>query len=357
MEKKTMKALFMEGALNIFCDDTEIPEPYPGEARIKVMATGVCGGELKMYLGHRDPKEPIPAGMAKGPHIPGHEYAGIVDKVSEGVTNVKVGDRVAIYPTKYCGECAECKEGKYNLCNLRKVPKPGDGHSQGGHAEYACFRSQNLIPLKDNVTFVQGAMIEPLAVSMHAANRAGDLEGKNVAIMGMGSLGFFLLECLKLKGVKNIVAIDVVESKIEKALEHGATHGFNSTEENVAQKIRDAAGPIDAVFECVMIQKTLDTSLKIVRDGGSIVACGLGAYEVTFVWRQLIDHEINIIPSITYTTEMHDCAELLAEGKLDIDYIASVFPLEYGPQAFKDMEKDGPYIKIVFIPPHGDEQQ
>ena len=168
----------------------------------------------------------------------------------------------------------------------------------------------------------------------------------------MGSLGFFLLECLKIKGVKNIVAIDLVESKLQKAMEHGATHSFNSAEENVAQKIREAAGPIDVVFECVMIQPTLDTSLKIVRDGGSIVACGLGAYEVKFIWRQLIDHEINIIPSITYTTEMNDCAKLLAEGKLNIDYIASIFPLEDGPKAFKDMEKDGPYIKIVFLPPH-----
>lgn len=360
MENK-MKALVSQGDHNIKYTDVDIPMPEPNEIRIKVMASGICGGDLKMYQGHSDPKE-IASMKSKGhfnpnaPRVGGHEYAGIVDMVGSEVTNIKVGQRVACYPTMYCTECQECHDGNVNLCDLRKEKKPNCRPATGGFAEYACFRAINALPLSDNVTYVQGAMLEPMGVSLHVINRAGNIEGKTVAIIGMGSLGFYALEAAKVKGAAKIIAIDVIDSKLKTASEHGAAAVYNSKEPGLAEKIRSECGPIDVVIETVMIEPTFDLAVHLVRNGGKISACGLGRFELTIPWRWMIDHEITLIPCITYTTEMHDSEKLIAEGKLDIDYIASVFPLKYGPQAFDDMEKTSPYIKVVFVPEHTEDK-
>ena len=349
-----MKALISSGPHNMQYGDTDIPIPEKGEIRIQVMATGVCGGDIKGYQGKTDPKEMEAMQrnniIGSGPRIGGHEYAGVVDMIGEGVTNVSIGQRVACYPTMYCGECPECLEGKYNLCDYRKVIKPGENRRQGGFAEYACFRASNIVPLQDEITFIQGAMLEPMGVALHVANRAGDLSGKTVAIIGMGSLGFMTLEAIKLKRPAKIIVLDVLEEKLKLALQHGAHHAYDSTKENIATIIRQECTPIDVVIEAVMVSQTFDLATHLVRNGGIIVGCGLGSFDIVMPWRWMIDHEITLIPCITYTTEMYDSAELIRQKEINIDYIASTFSMDKGPEIMKEIEEGIPYVKVVFIP-------
>jgi len=228
MSKDQMKAIVWDG--NNYPDglvyrDFEIPEPGPGWVQVYNTAAGICGSDLHYLLGYTRsfiPDKNLPA-------ILGHENASVVMKVGEGVTSVKPGDRVAVEPLHGCmqfgGSCPMCRIGKYHLCQggLTHVGIPIVRMLPGGYGEYSIAHESRLFKIPDNVTFEEAAQLDILAVGVHAVKLVHPGMGESAVVYGCGIIGLDMIQCLRVEGVTDIIAIAKYEFQAERAKKLGAT--------------------------------------------------------------------------------------------------------------------------------------
>lgn len=248
------------------------------EVRVEVKAAGICGSDIhKMQTRW---KYPLPAVM-------GHEFAGEITETGSNVKSVKVGDRVAGIPFEPCGECMYCKSGEYSLCDNYKMI---GSHFHGAFAENVVLKEANVIPIRD-LDYEEGAMIEPLAVSMHGVLGIEPRIGDRVAVFGVGTIGILVIECLKLAGVKEIVAIDIKPEKLQEAADFGCSHTINGAEEDVyarLMEITDGAG-VDIAMECAGSPITQEQCLLVTKKKGKIGFLGI-AYRDLLLHEQAIEN-------------------------------------------------------------------
>ena len=208
----TMKTAVMTGISQVEIQQRPIPVPADDEVLVKVEYVGICGSDLHYYESGR-----IGNFIVEPPFVLGHEAGGTVVEVGAGVKDLKVGDRVALEPGKTCGHCEHCKEGKYNLCEdvIFFATPPVDGVFQEyvAHEAGLCFR------LPDNMSTMEGALIEPLAVGMHAANQGEAHLGQTAVVTGAGCIGLCTLLSLRAMGVSKIIVVDIMQKRLDKALE------------------------------------------------------------------------------------------------------------------------------------------
>jgi L-iditol 2-dehydrogenase len=230
MSSTDMSAAVMDKPLSIEVKKVNRPEPGPEEALIKVHCIGICGSDVHYYEHGR-----IGRYVVEKPIILGHELAGEVVKVGEKVTNVSVGDRVAVEPGITCGRCEYCKSGRYNLCPdvVFMATPPVDG----AWAEYVAVRSDFLFKLPDEMSFEEGALLEPLSVGFHAMRRGKVGPGDRVLVVGLGPIGLLAIQAAKLFGVNEIYGSDVVPFRREMALEMGATGVLNPLDGDVQRQL------------------------------------------------------------------------------------------------------------------------
>ncbi|WP_329382881.1 galactitol-1-phosphate 5-dehydrogenase [Anaerofustis butyriciformans] len=209
-----MKAARLYGVQDLRLEDVPKPEAKPGEVLIKVKAVGICGSDLSRYRSH-GPKFP-----EKGIFTFGHEFSGQIEAVGEGVTKFKAGDRVTACPALPCFECEYCKKGEYARCMTLEVI---GAVRDGAYAEYITMPEVNVVPIPDNVTYEQAAVIEPTAVVYHGLYKTKMQPGDDVAVMGCGPIGLLSILVAKVFGAKRIIAIDIMEEKLEWAKQCGAT--------------------------------------------------------------------------------------------------------------------------------------
>lgn len=216
----TMKTAVMTGISQVEIQQRPIPVPADDEVLVKVEYVGICGSDLHYYESGR-----IGNFIVEPPFVLGHEAGGTVVEVGAGVKDLKVGDRVALEPGKTCGHCEHCKEGKYNLCEdvIFFATPPVDGVFQEyvAHEAGLCFR------LPDNMSTMEGALIEPLAVGMHAANQGEAHLGQTAVVTGAGCIGLCTLLSLRAMGVSKIIVVDIMQKRLDKALELGADYVIN----------------------------------------------------------------------------------------------------------------------------------
>ena len=218
-----MKVAVMEdiGKMNLV--ERPIPKPQKNEVLVKLEYVGICGSDLHYYEHGR-----IGDYIVKPPFVLGHEASGIIVEIGENVKNLKLGDRVALEPGKTCGNCEFCKKGLYNLCPdvVFFATPPVDGVFQ----EYVAHEAALCFKLPDNMTTLEGALIEPLAVGFHAAIQGDAHLGQTAVVMGAGCIGLVSILALKARGVNNIYVVDIIEKRLEKARELGATGIINGRE-------------------------------------------------------------------------------------------------------------------------------
>lgn len=226
---------------NIEFREVETPTPKAGEVLIKIMEIGVCGSDIHVWHG----KHPF----TSYPVTQGHEVSGEVAALGEGVTGFTIGQKVTIQPQVVCGKCYPCRHGKYNLCEELKVM---GFQTTGVASEYFAVDAKKVTPLPDTMSFDEGAMIEPLAVAVHAVRKFGDIKDMCVAVLGAGPIGILVAQTAKGMGAKSVLITDVSEVRLAKAKECGVDFCVNTKNVDFGDAMVEAFGPdkADVIYDC-----------------------------------------------------------------------------------------------------------
>lgn len=269
MEGK-MKVCAMIGKRQLEWQEWDIPKPLKGELQIKLEYVGICGSDLHFYSDGR-----LANWVPDGPLVLGHEPGGIVTEIGEGVEGFQIGDRVAIEPGVPCGECEDCRKGHYNLCKhvrFMAIPKEKDGV----FAEYCTHSASMCYKLPENVDTMEGALMEPLAVGMHACELSNAKIGQTAIVLGCGCIGLVTIMSLKARGVSEIYAVDVLDKRLEKAKEVGAVRVFNGTREDIVEFARTLpGGGADLVYECAGNRYTTLQTCRLIKHAGKVTLVGV----------------------------------------------------------------------------------
>lgn len=332
----TMKALVYHGPRNIKLETRQIPIPKAGEVLIKMHAVAICGSDLGAYLLPEVSERWAP------PIVLGHEFSGEIAAMGEGVTGLKVGQRVTANPILYCGECYYCKRGMINLCGNRHSlgTSIGGEASDGALKEYFTIRQEAVIPLDDRVTYEQGALLEPLAVTLCAAKNGSFGEGERVAVIGAGPIGLMIVKFLKALGAEMIIVSDIMDERLKFATKYGADAAINARCESVVDKVLEMTNGVgvDRVIIAAGTPTVMDDSFKMVRNGGKIVMVALMHNDIHIDPMQIVGRGISIIGSYMFTTEQKDVMELIATKQVYVDdIITSKHPLESGEELFSNL--------------------
>lgn len=324
MEGK-MKTAVMLGIGEMGFEERDIPQVKDDEVLVKLEYVGICGSDLHYYE-----TGAIGDYVVEPPFVLGHEPGGTVVEVGKNVTHLKAGDRVALEPGKTCGHCEFCKTGRYNLCPdvVFFATPPVDGVFQ----EYVAHEADLCFKLPDNVSTLEGALIEPLAVGFHAAIQGDAHLGQKAVVMGAGCIGLVSMMALKARGVSEVYVVDIMEKRLKKALELGADGVINGAEENVEQKIRqitDGRG-VDLVIETAGTEITTRQAISIAKKGSNIVLVGYSkSGEMTLPMSLVLDKELTFKSVFRYRHIYPMAIEAVAQGKVNLKGIVTdIFDLD-----------------------------
>lgn len=330
-----MRALIYEGPRKM--PVAEIPEPQPleNEVKIKVKYCGICGSDLHGYTGESGRKIP--------PMIMGHEFSGVVTETGAKAARFRPGDRVAVQPVKFCGECAFCKSGNVNICENRRGLGVLDVN--GAFTEYICVEEQYVYALPDSVSDMEGALLEPLAVACHAVGMAGPLEGKTVLVAGAGTIGLLLLMLLKAKGARTVIATGRRENRLALARRFGADYTVNTRTSKLSEALLACGlkNGVDLAFECAGVTDTCQQTVEAVRIQGRIIWVGNADKLVTVNMQQIVTRELSIRGTYAFTEEdFAGALGLLEQRAVPVSEIVTrVVPLEEARDVFEEMTGGG----------------
>lgn len=313
--QKTMLQEVMTAPREIRFDTVPVPEAGPGQVLVKIKRIGVCGSDIHVYHG----KHPY----TKYPITQGHEVSGKIAALGEGVTQFQVGQRVTIEPQVYCGKCYPCTHGKYNLCESLKVM---GFQTTGTASEYFAVDASKITPLPEGMSYDEGAMLEPLAVTVHAAKRAGDVAGKRVCVLGCGPIGILLVQSLKALGAAEVMATDVSDYRLELARQCGADHVFNTKNCDFGKVLVETFGPdkADVIYDCAGNDITMDQAIQNARKGSVIILVAVYAGLAHCDLAKLNDSELDLNTSMMYRHEDYvDAIRFVNEGKIQLKPLMS----------------------------------
>ena len=315
-----MKAARFYGPGDIRIDDIPEPQVRPGTVKVEVEWCGICGTDLHEYL-----EGPIFAPAADAPHpitgetVPitlGHEFAGVVHEVGEGVTDIHVGDRVVVEPYIICGRCDACQQGKYNVCQtLGFVGLSGYG---GGFSQFVVAERRWIHPLGDLGTDV-GALVEPLAVAYHAVRLSGAKPAHTALVFGAGPIGLVTTAALRATGVEQIIVVEPADVRKKKAPIAGADFIIDPTNTDVVAEVMELTKGrgADVSFECAGIDQVLKSAILATRVGGTCVNVAIWGHEASVAMNDLVFREVNLLGSLAYANDHPATIEMIASGKVD----------------------------------------
>ena len=299
-----------------------IPGVGPDQVLVKIKRIGVCGSDIHVYHGtHPYTNYPI---------TQGHEVSGQIVKLGEYVKNLQVGQKVTIEPQVFCGRCYPCLHGKYNLCENLKVM---GFQTTGTASEYFAVDSSKVTLLPEEMTYNDGAMIEPLAVTVHAAKRFPDIKGAKAVVLGCGPIGILLIQSLKAFGAEAVLATDISDSRLELAKMLGADYVVNTLKADYKEALLSAFGPdkADVIYECAGTDITMDQAIQNARKGSTIILVAVFGKTAHVDLAKLNDSELDLNTSMMYRHEDYvDAIRLVNEGKIQLK------PLQTAHFAFKD---------------------
>jgi len=343
-----MKALLLSEYSRLEIVDLPMPRPGPDEVLVRVEACGICGSDVHGYDGSSGRRIP--------PIVMGHEAAGTIAAIGSGAPAAAEGDRVTFDSTIYCGECEYCRRGEMNLCQRRQVlgVSTPEYRRPGAFAEYVVVPNRIVYRVPDNIAFSEAAMVEPLAVAVHAVSLSEIPENGAALVIGAGMIGLLVLQALRQAGCLRIYVIDIDDSRLELASRLGATNTINTkTTEALAeiQRLTLGAG-VDVAFEAVGSTATVKTAIESVRKGGTVMLIGNIAPHVEIPLQTVVSREIRLQGSAASAGEYPQCIEMLARGDVDVKSLISIVaPLEEGPQWFERLHaREANLMKVILTP-------
>lgn len=323
-----------------------VSEPEAGQVLVRIGAGGICGSDLHYYLSGG-----FGTIRLKEPMVLGHEVAGTVQAVGSGVTRVKPGDRIAINPSRACGECQFCLEGQPQHCMNMKfygsaMPMP---HSQGAFRELLVVEEKQCELVGDTISLGEAACAEPLAVALHAVAQYGDLNGKRVLVAGAGPIGSLVVAAARWAGAAEVVVIDLHDAQLVRAQAMGATRTINvSVDRELLGKDYSAnKGCFDAVFECTGAPTIFRDIAPVLRPRGTLVQIGLGG-ELSILANLLVSKEIRFIGAFRFDAEYGLAARLLKDGLIDVKpIITATVPVQRAVEAFELASNRTQQMKVL----------
>ena len=308
-------------------------EMGPGQVLVRVGMGGICGSDLH-YFNHGG----FGAIRLQEPMVLGHEVAGTVEAVASDVTTVKVGDRVAVNPSRPCAQCKYCLEGLPNECldmrfygSAMRVP-----HVQGAFRDRLVCNAVQCVQVADGVPIELAALAEPFSVGLHAVSRAGSLLGKRVLVSGCGPIGALAVAAARVHGAAEIVATDVVDEPLAVVQALGASRTINvALERDWVQRYAADKGTFDVMLECSGNERALRDGLEVMRPRGVVVQLGLGG-DVSLPQNVVVAKELSICGSFRFHSEFALAVHLINEGRVDLrPVITRAFPMTQAREAFE----------------------
>ncbi|MBN8818317.1 MAG: alcohol dehydrogenase catalytic domain-containing protein [Sphingomonas sp.] len=333
-----MRAAIMQGLHKPLLVDT-LPDPVPGDGElvVKVGRCGICGSDLHMT---EDP------GYGRGAgDVLGHEFAGEVVAIGQGVEGLRTGDLVSVSPLKSCGHCAACLAGEVAWC-------AHFGLQMGGYAEFALTRPNQCVKLPQALSLADGAIVEPLAVARHGVTLAGIRPGDKVLVLGAGPIGLAVAFWARRAGAGRVVLQDVADWQRDRALEMGASDFVVDREDPVGASTRALGGFADIVFECVGVPGLIAQAVQQVRPRGTILLLGLCNQPDTFNSFAMLSKEIRLITSAFFTRGEYEASlDALERGAAEPRaLVTETISLAQTPDMFESLKRRTHQCKVLIAP-------
>jgi L-idonate 5-dehydrogenase len=336
-QEKIMRGVVIHAPKDLRIEDVPDQKLGPRDVRVRIETGGICGSDLH-YFNHGG----TGAIRIREPMVLGHEVAGIIAEVGGEVTRIAIGTRVAVNPSRHCGRCRNCEVGLHNHClDMRFIGSAMRfPHMHGGFRESLVVDESQAIPVADHVTMGEASMAEPLAVTLHAINRAGSLVGRRVLVMGCGPIGTLVIMSAKYAGATEVVATDVQTFALELARRAGADTVVNMAEEpqGLMNHVKEL-GTIDVLFEASGNAAAFRSALDQLQPRGIVVQLGLGG-DIPLPVNLVVTRELDIRGTFRFDAEFKLAVDLMNSRRIDVKpVLTTTLPFTNAREAF-DLAND-----------------
>ncbi|MGQ9801868.1 MAG: zinc-dependent alcohol dehydrogenase [Candidatus Saccharicenans sp.] len=337
-----MKQAILEQPQKIIFREVDKPVISDREVLIEVQRIGICGSDIKAYYG----KHPY----IKCPIVQGHEFSGVVAARGRKVTGLRINDKVTVRPQIVCGHCYPCKRGDYNICqNLKVIGCQAEGAAQ----EYLKVDKNLVVKLPEKMSFEEGAMVEPVAVAVHALGKASRVRGRKILVLGAGTIGNLTAQVARALGARSVMITDLSSYRLKIARECRIDHMVDVSKTNLFEQLEKSFGPAgaDLILECVGAGSTINQAIEVARKGSEIIVVGVFDEKPGIDIGLVQDKELKLLGSLMYKAEDYQTAiRLISSRKIRLKPLMSrTFSFEDYPEAYHFLEKSGDRVMKVFI--------
>jgi L-iditol 2-dehydrogenase len=303
-----MKQAVMTSPGQIEFRDVPVPVPNADEVLIRMKRIGVCGSDIHVYHGKH--------ALTPYPVVQGHEVSGVIEKVGGAVRGLAPGDLVTVQPQVTCSTCYPCTHGAYHICDNLKVM---GFQTTGAGSEFFAVAASKVLKLPARMNLEHGAMIEPVAVAVHALGRSGDVTGKKVLVLGAGPIGNLVAQAAKGIGAAEVMITDVSAFRLDKAKECGIDHCIDTSKTDLPAAIGKhfGAAKADLILECVGSPTTIAQAVAVARKGTDIIVVGVFGDKPTVDMGTVQDRELRLIGTLMYQeADWRKAIDLVEKGKV-----------------------------------------
>jgi L-iditol 2-dehydrogenase len=335
------RAVVLHGPGDVRVEERAVPEPAAREVLVEIAAVGVCGSDVHYYEHGR-----IGSFVVREPMVLGHESSGRIVALGPGASKHAVGDRVALEPGVPCGNCRECRAGRYNLCrDVRFFATPP---IDGAFANYVTIHEDFAFALPESVSDEAGALMEPLSVGVWACQKANVSAGDRVLVTGAGPIGLLAAQCARAFGATEITVTDVNVHRLKLAQRTGATRTINVAD----VPLEDSGVEADALIECSGHPASLKAGIAALRPAGTAVLVGMGPEEEGVVPLSLIQNrELWLTGTFRYANTYPTAIALAANGRVDLEaIITGHYGLDQAENALRAGREDPTAVKVMVMP-------
>lgn len=350
-QENIVKALQFHGREDIRVEQVPEPVPGPGEVKLRNAYSGICGSDLHIYFdpdhSGMDYTKPHPVTGAELPQILGHEFAGEVVAVGEGVDNVQIGDRAAVWGIYYCGKCGACEKGIYNACS--NFSFHGVYSHGGGMAEYTTVSADRLHKLPDSLDFRMGALVEPMAVAWHAAKLSEIEAGRTALIVGAGPIGIGIWFALRSRGVKDILISEPSESRRDTIRNLGADRVVDPVNDDLGNAVAEMTGGrgVDFAYDASGSGVAFTQAIASLGARGRLTVVALHEKPLEFNPTSLVLGEKQIFAILGYSQQDYDeVIQAMSEGQYNLNGWVETTDLDGAEAAFRKL-RGGQGMKIL----------